>query len=43
MQAKRAGNHLSAPLHQVNVFVVTVNFENVATVTLKTLASGLVL
>lgn len=40
MQAKRAGNHLSAPLHQVNVFVVIVNFENLSTVTLETFASG---
>lgn len=41
MQAKRARNHLSAPLHQINVFVVIVNFENLTTVTMETFASGL--
>lgn len=35
MQAKRARNYLSAPLHQVNVFVVIVDFEEkFSTVTL---------
>lgn len=36
MQAERARNHLSAPLHQINVFIVIVNSDKFTSVTLKT-------